>query len=32
MKKASLRDIAGQIGPDISNLKDAISELQARSK
>jgi hypothetical protein len=32
MKKASLRDIAEQIGPDISNLKDAISELQARSK
>jgi hypothetical protein len=32
LKKASLREIAQQIGPDIANLKDAISELQTRSK
>ena len=32
IKKASLRDVAEQIGPDIANLKDAISELQTRSK
>lgn len=32
IKKARLRDVAEQIGPDIANLKDAISELQTRSK
>jgi hypothetical protein len=32
LKKASLREIAQQTGPDIANLKDAISELQTRSK
>ena len=32
IKKARLRDVAEQIGPDIANLKDAISEVQTRSK
>lgn len=32
VKKASLRDVAKQIGPDVANLKDAISELQTSSK
>jgi hypothetical protein len=32
LKKASLREVAQQIGPDIANLKDAISELHTRSK
>lgn len=31
-KKASLRELAQQVGPDIANLKDAISQLQTRSK
>lgn len=31
-KKASVRQIAEEIGPDISNLKDAISQLQSRLK
>ena len=31
-KKASLREIAQEIGPDISNLKDAISQLQTGLK
>ena len=32
IKKASMREIAQQIGPYISNLKGAISQLQAEQK
>jgi len=31
-KKASLRDIGQQIGPEVANLKDAISQLRTKAK